>query len=139
MKNPGLGQFWSLRPRLGVTRLEVACAAMALALAITLVAQPPGPRPVISQASAAPGGQSTRFFENPLTPPPTLPQACIKRVLALSHKEQHFDLVGVMESDCFGGVAGAPIGRTVTAAPTCLLLAGWHDSYGRLTTGCLVD
>lgn len=138
MKNRESGRFWSLRPRLGATQLEVACAAASVALLFMLLAQTGSPGSVIRQASAAPAAP-TAFYENPLAPPPMLPQACIKRVLALSRKQQSFDLVGVMEHDCFGVVAGSPISRTVASAPTCLRPAGWHPSYGRLTTSCLID
>ena len=68
-----------------------------------------------------------------------IPQACIKRVLALSRKQGHFDLVGVMERDCFG-VVQAPVSRPVADVPTCLRPAGWHASYGRRpSTGCLMN
>ncbi|HEY9288779.1 MAG TPA: hypothetical protein VIT43_12240 [Candidatus Dormibacteraeota bacterium] len=138
MKNRELGRFWSLRPRLAVTQIEPACAALAVALLFTLLAQPAGPAPAVTQVSAA-AAVSRPFVENPLAAAPMVPQACIKRVLALSRKQPQVDLVGTMERDCFG-VVTAPAGRLGAAIPTCLQPAGWHGSYGRrLATGCLTN
>ena len=113
-------------------------AAVAVALLFTLLAQPASPAPTVTQAPVAAVRVSQPFVENPLAAAPMLPQACIKRVLALSRKQLHFDLVGVMERDCFGVVT--PVSRLVAAVPTCLQPAGWHPSYSRrLATGCLMN
>ena len=117
-------------------QLQVACTAAAFGLLFTLLALPATPAPV-TPASAAAVPVSHPFVENPLAAAPLIPQACIKRVLALSRKQMHFDLVGVMERDCFGVVA-APVSGVVAALPACLHTAGWHPAYDRpLATGCL--